>query len=68
MVVLVHVSDSASVSASVSVGISTNVTVSISTSLNSAGFHIGLIFAEILALVSVSELVLICWYTNRFKY
>ena len=67
MVVLVHVSDSASVSASVSVGSSTNVTVSISTSL-SAGFHIGLIFAEILALVSVSELVLICWYTNRFKY
>ena len=65
VVVLVHVSDSASVSASVSVSISTNVTVSISTGL-SAGFSIGLIFTEILVLVSKSEIVLICWYTYRF--
>ena len=55
VVMLAHVSDSASVSASVSVSISTNLTVSISTSL-SAGFNIGLIFAEILVLVPVSEL------------
>ena len=67
VVVLVHVSHSASVNASVSVSIRTNVTVSISTSL-SAGFNIGLIFADILGLVSISELVLICWYTNRFVY
>ena len=66
-VVLVHVSDSASVSASVSVSISTNVTVSIRASL-SAGFNIGLIFAEILVFVSISELALICWYTNRIVY
>ena len=65
MVVLVHVSDRASVSASVSVN--THVTVSISTSL-SAGFNTGLIFAEILVLVPISELVLICSYTNRFAY
>ena len=49
------------------VPVSVLVLVLISTSL-SAGFHIGLIFAEILVLVSISELVLICWYTNRFVY